>query len=57
VYVHDANDAENIGNFAVWGGMFSTFDCALIGIRGKEDPFNAIASGFLTGGVLAARGV
>ncbi|RHZ69308.1 hypothetical protein Glove_284g51 [Diversispora epigaea] len=44
------------GNFAVWGGLFSTFDCALKGIRQKEDPWNLIASGFFTGGVLAARG-
>ncbi|KAG9301317.1 hypothetical protein G9A89_004069 [Geosiphon pyriformis] len=44
------------GNFAVWGGLFSTFDCAFKGIRQKEDPWNVIASGFLTGGVLAARG-
>lgn len=43
------------GNFAVWGAMFSTFDCAFVGIRGKEDPWNAIASGALTSGVLAAR--
>ena len=26
------------GNFGVWGGMFSTFDCAVKGIRKKEDP-------------------
>ncbi|KAF7720624.1 hypothetical protein EC973_006874 [Apophysomyces ossiformis] len=44
------------GNFAVWGGMFSTFDCALKGIRQKEDPWNSIISGALTGGALAARG-
>jgi import inner membrane translocase subunit TIM17 len=44
------------GNFAVWGGMFSTFDCALIQIRKKEDPWNAIMSGALTGGFLSARG-
>lgn len=37
------------------GGLFSTFDCALAGIRGKEDPVNAIASGAITGGVLAIR--
>lgn len=43
------------GNFAVWGAMFSTFDCAFVGIRGKEDPWNAIASGALTSGVLSAR--
>ncbi|KNC79303.1 hypothetical protein SARC_08298 [Sphaeroforma arctica JP610] len=44
------------GNFAAWGGMFSTFDCTLVYLRQKEDPWNAIASGALTGGVLAARG-
>lgn len=43
------------GNFAVWGGLFSTIDCSLIKIRGKEDPWNAIASGAATGGILAAR--
>ncbi|KAG5458654.1 MAG: mitochondrial inner membrane translocase subunit Tim17/Tim22/Tim23/peroxisomal protein PMP24 [Olpidium bornovanus] len=43
------------GNFAVWGGLFSTFDCGIKGIRQKEDPWNSIASGFLTGGVLALR--
>lgn len=30
------------GNFGVWGGLFSTFDCAVKGIRKKEDPYNAI---------------
>lgn len=43
------------GSFAVWGGLFSTFDCTLQGIRGKEDPWNSIASGAMTGGVLASR--
>lgn len=43
------------GNFGVWGGMFSTFDCAVKGVRQKEDMWNAIISGFLTGGCLAAR--
>ncbi|EIW72008.1 mitochondrial import inner membrane translocase subunit [Tremella mesenterica] len=43
------------GNFGVWGGLFSTFDCAVKGYRQKEDPWNAIISGFLTGGSLAAR--
>ncbi|GAB1315581.1 translocase of the inner membrane [Madurella fahalii] len=33
------------GNFGVWGGMFSTFDCAVKGI-----------AGFFTGGALAIRG-
>merc|ERR1719424_878746 len=44
------------GNFAVWGGLFSAFDCTLVAIHKKEDPWNSIASGTLTGGVLAARG-
>ncbi|GAA5970035.1 hypothetical protein JCM8115_002715 [Rhodotorula mucilaginosa] len=43
------------GNFGVWGGLFSTFDCAVKGYRQKEDPYNAIISGFLTGGTLAVR--
>jgi hypothetical protein len=29
------------GNFGVWGGLFSTFDCAIKGLRKKEDPYNA----------------
>lgn len=44
------------GSFAVWGGTFSSFDCTLQYIRRRDDHWNAIASGFLTGGVLAARG-
>ncbi|KXH66063.1 mitochondrial import inner membrane translocase subunit tim-17 [Colletotrichum salicis] len=86
------------GNFGVWGGLFSTFDCSVkstnrflhtpcqvpprqsrasnfslypvtresdvfganilcLGLRGhKEDPWNSIAAGFLTGGALAIRG-
>lgn len=44
------------GNFGIWGGMFSSFDCAVKGYRQKEDPWNAIISGFLTGGSLAIRG-
>ena len=37
------------------GGLFSSFDCAVKGYRQKEDPYNAIISGFLTGGTLAVR--
>ena len=40
----------------MWGGLFSTFDCSLVAIRRKEDPWNSIISGAATGGVLAARG-
>lgn len=43
------------GSFAVWGGLFSTIDCTLIHIRKKEDPYNSIASGALTGAILAVR--
>lgn len=43
------------GNFAVWGGLFSTIDCTLVSIRKKEDPWNSIASGAMTGAILAAR--
>jgi Mg/Co/Ni transporter MgtE len=44
-----------LGNFGVWGGLFSTFECSLVAIRRKEDPWNAITSGALTGAVLSAR--
>lgn len=44
------------GNFAVWGGTFSTFDCAFQYARKKDDYWNAIASGAATGGLLALRG-
>ena len=43
------------GNFAVWGGLFSAFDCSLTAIRETEDAWNAIISGGLTGGLLAVR--
>nr|QBH73021.1 mitochondrial import inner membrane translocase subunit tim17 [Carausius morosus] len=43
------------GNFAVWGGTFSTIDCTLVHLRRKEDPWNGIISGAATGGILAAR--
>lgn len=32
------------GNFGVWGGLFSTYDCAVKGMRKKEDPWNASTS-------------
>jgi len=43
------------GNFAVWGGLFSSIDCTLVYVRQKEDPWNSIASGALTGGILSCR--
>jgi len=51
-----ANARRLGGSFAVWGGLFSTFDCVMIAIRNKEDPYNSIVSGFCTGAMLAARG-
>ena len=44
------------GNFAIWGCLFASFECSLIALRKKEDAWNPIASGALTGGALAARG-
>ena len=50
-----ANAPRLGGSFAVWGGLFSTFDCGLVFLRKKEDPWNSIMSGALTGGTLAIR--
>lgn len=30
-------------------------DCGLVKVRGKEDPWNSITSGAMTGAILAAR--
>lgn len=43
------------GSFAVWGGLFSAFDCSMVYIRQKEDPWNSIISGAATGGFLQMR--
>jgi len=45
----------NAGSFAVWGMLFSGFECLISHGRKKEDLWNGIASGAMTGGVLAAR--
>ena len=37
------------------GFTFSLTDCTLIAIRRKEDAWNSVISGGITGGVLAAR--
>ncbi|KAH8741445.1 mitochondrial import inner membrane translocase subunit tim17 [Cryptosporidium ryanae] len=48
--------AASLGtSFAIWGGVFSSFDCLLSKVRGKEDHWNAILSGAATGGVLSIR--
>jgi import inner membrane translocase subunit TIM17 len=44
------------GNFGLWGGMFSSIECMLIYYRQKDDGRNAVAAGFITGGLLAIRG-
>ncbi|KAK4470408.1 hypothetical protein MN116_005965 [Schistosoma mekongi] len=43
------------GAFAIWGGMFTAVDCSLVFARQKEDPWNSITSGAITGAVLAIR--
>ncbi|XP_054809866.1 mitochondrial import inner membrane translocase subunit TIM17-2-like [Prosopis cineraria] len=43
------------GSFAVWGGLFSTFDCTMVYLRQKEDPWNSIIAGAATGGFLCMR--
>ena len=43
------------GSFAVWGGLLSMIDCSMVQVKGKEDPWNCITSGALTGAILAAR--
>ncbi|KAL2633009.1 hypothetical protein R1flu_004488 [Riccia fluitans] len=43
------------GSFAVWGGLFSTFDCSMVYLRQKEVPWNSIAAGAATGGFLQLR--
>lgn len=43
------------GSFAVWGGLFSTFDCTMVYLRQKEDPWNSIFAGAATGGFLQMR--
>jgi mitochondrial import inner membrane translocase subunit TIM17 len=43
------------GQFSSWGGLFSCFDCSLVALRKKEDPFNSIAAGGITGALLSAR--
>ena len=40
----------------MWGGCFSSVDCLMIYLRQKDDPWNAVMAGFITGGVLAIRG-
>ena len=34
------------GNFGVWGGLFSTFDCTVKAVRKREDAWNAVIADF-----------
>eukprot|EP00300_Choanocystis_sp_HF-7_P041002 c7610_g2_i1.p1 GENE.c7610_g2_i1~~c7610_g2_i1.p1 ORF type:complete len:159 (+),score=19.24 c7610_g2_i1:101-577(+) len=43
------------GAFASWMILFSSWECALIHLRHKEDHFNPIMAGFFTGAMLAVR--
>ncbi|XP_078440274.1 translocase inner membrane subunit 17-2 [Wolffia australiana] len=43
------------GSFAVWGGLFSAFDCSMVYLRQKEDPWNSIIAGAATSGFLRMR--
>jgi len=44
-----------LASFSAWGGIFSLADCSFVYLRKKEDPWNSIMSGALTGAVLQAR--
>ena len=39
----------------MWGGCFSAVDCLFMHYREQDDPWNAIAAGFITGGILQIR--
>ncbi|KAF2647822.1 mitochondrial import inner membrane translocase, subunit Tim17/22 [Lophiostoma macrostomum CBS 122681] len=43
-------------NFAVVGSVFSGTECAIEGLRAKNDLWNGVAGGCITGGVLARKG-
>ena len=43
------------GSFAIWGTMYSSYDCTLMAIRQEDDMWNSIVAGFMTGGTLAIR--
>ncbi|KAM0904917.1 hypothetical protein ACQ4PT_017698 [Festuca glaucescens] len=43
------------GIFAAWGGLFSTFNCAAVYVRQKDDPWNAIVAGAASSGLFSVR--
>lgn len=40
----------------MWGGLFSATECLMIYYRQRDDPFNAVIGGIVTGGLLSIRG-
>ena len=44
-----------VASFSAWGCIFSMVDCSFVYLRKKEDPWNSIMSGAVTGAVLQAR--
>lgn len=46
----------DVGNFAIWGLLYSACDCVFAAVRRKEDIWNSIIAGGLSAGVLAMRG-
>ncbi len=44
-----------LASFSAWGCLFSLTDCSFVYLRKKEDPWNSIMSGAVTGAVLQAR--
>jgi len=48
--------APRVGaSFSAWGCVFSLIDCSFVYLRKKEDPWNSIMSGAMTGAILQAR--
>jgi hypothetical protein len=44
-----------LASFSAWGCIFSLIDCSFVYLRKKEDPWNSIMSGAMTGAILQAR--
>merc|ERR1711974_389703 len=42
-------------SFAAWGLVYSSCECTMMHFRQREDPWNSITSGAVTGAVLAVR--
>ena len=43
------------GNFAVWTGLFYSFECVLHDLRPRDDLWNPVIAGAATGAILAGR--